>query len=65
MGYTAHRHREPESRLTGYLDEARALLSALPPMPPGEPLEVSPDFETLRWFLLPDEVAAELEAGAR
>ncbi|HSG84858.1 MAG TPA: aminotransferase class V-fold PLP-dependent enzyme [Candidatus Limnocylindrales bacterium] len=64
MGYTAHRHREPESRLTGYLDEARALLSALPPMPPGEPLEVSPDFETLRWFLLPDEVAAELEAGA-
>ncbi len=64
MGYTAHRHREPESRLTGYLDEARALLAALPPTPPGEPLEVGPDFEALRWFLLPDEAAAELEARA-
>jgi selenocysteine lyase/cysteine desulfurase len=46
----------PESALAGYLDEARAILDAAA----GEatevaPLEVSADFEHLRWFPLPGE----------
>jgi hypothetical protein len=60
MTYPAHRHREPESRLAGYLEEARALL-ARPPRPVDraslEPGQVGPDFEDLRWFLLPEDVA--------
>jgi hypothetical protein len=64
MSYTAHRHREPESRLADYLAEARAIL-ADPPEPPARPqslddLAVGPDFGALRWFLMPDEAAAEL-----
>jgi selenocysteine lyase/cysteine desulfurase len=67
--YPAHRHREPETRLAGYLAEARALIAA-PPAPPAAPAlpaappaaESSPvsgvdvDFERLRWFWLPEEV---------
>jgi selenocysteine lyase/cysteine desulfurase len=57
MRYRAHRHREPESRLPAYLAEARRLLAAPPPAPAAAPpLDVGPDFEALRWFLLPDEV---------
>ena len=62
MAYPAHRHREPEERLAGYLDEARRIL-AEPPRLPSEPSiaegEVGPDFEELRWFLLPEDVAAD------
>ena len=67
MRYAAHRHREPESRLGAYLDEARAMLAAPPPVPDGvaEPLAVGADFEHLRWFWLPDEAAEELAADAR
>ena len=96
MVFPAHRHREPEARLTGYLDEARRLL-AMPVgavadglervdgrealggqhggdrLDPGRearaagapagaarqaPLDVGPDFEALRWFWLPEEIAA-------
>jgi len=60
MAYAAHRHREPEDRLAGYLDEARRILAAAPrsPAEPSMPAdEVGPDFEALRWFLLPDDVA--------
>jgi selenocysteine lyase/cysteine desulfurase len=57
--YPAHRHREPESRLPTYLEEARRIL-ADPPSPLAEPTvrsgEVGPDFEDLRWFLLPEDV---------
>jgi selenocysteine lyase/cysteine desulfurase len=69
MAYTAHRHREPESRLADYLGEARRFLAEASPgqladdgrtSTPGEPIEVGPDFEELRWFWLPAEVAAEL-----
>jgi len=64
MRYTAHRHREPESRLAAYLEEARALLTAPPPVPAGaaEPIAVGADFEHLRWFWLPAEAAEELAA---
>jgi selenocysteine lyase/cysteine desulfurase len=64
MRYAAHRHREPESRLGAYLQEARALLAAPPPVPDGaaKPLAVGADFEHLRWFWLPAEAADELTA---
>jgi hypothetical protein len=70
MRFVTHRHQEPESRLADYLAEARSLL-ARPPAPDTRPqgsadLAVGPDFEGLRWFLMPDEAAAELaaESGA-
>ena len=58
MTYPSHRRMEPESALIGYLAEARRIL-ADPPLPPTTPehLVVDDDFETLRWFPLPDEVA--------
>ncbi len=61
MRYAAHRHREPESRLADYLAEARRILADPPPPPDGAwgPLDVGPDFEGLRWFWLPEEIAAE------
>jgi hypothetical protein len=59
MAYTAHRHREPESSLGGYLEEARQLLSDAPVEIDGQAqLKVGPDFEDLRWFWLPEEIAA-------
>ncbi len=66
MRYTAHRHREPASRLPDYLEEARRLLADPPPAPePATGLDVGPDFDQLRWFWLPDEAAAELAAERR
>ena len=61
MRYTAHRHREPESRLADYLAEARRIFAGPPPPATciAEPLEVGEDFEHLRWFWLPEEVAAD------
>ncbi|MFI5254719.1 MAG: aminotransferase class V-fold PLP-dependent enzyme [Candidatus Limnocylindrales bacterium] len=58
IGYAAHRHREPESRLADYLTEGRAILAAPPPAPAPEPVDEGADFEALRWFWLPEEVAA-------
>jgi hypothetical protein len=54
-----HRHHEPESALAGYLDDARALLASLPAPPHPEDLtgRVGPDFDALRWFWLPGEIA--------
>jgi selenocysteine lyase/cysteine desulfurase len=61
MRYAAHRHREPETRLAWYLDEARRLCRE--PMAGPGPGEVEPsvgvDFEALRWFWLPGEISAE------
>ncbi len=66
MRYEAHRHREPETRLAAYLEEARSLLEAPPPTPAAAmgPLDVDADFEHLRWFWLPSEAAVELAEGA-
>ena len=65
MRYAAHRHREPESRLAGYLAEARTLLAGPPPTPAevAGAVDVGPDFEELRWFWLPWEAADELARG--
>ena len=59
MTWPAHRRTEPESRLADYLAEARRLF-ADPPAPavPPEAVVVDDDFESLRWFPLPDEIAA-------
>ena len=61
LHYPAHRHREPESRLEAYLSDAERILAdpvaALGPPPPPEPLDVDTDFESLRWFWLPEEIA--------
>jgi hypothetical protein len=59
MRYTAHRHRAPESRLPDYLAEARRIFAGPPPVT-GSPvsLDVGADFEHLRWFWLPEEIAA-------
>jgi len=58
MRYVAHRHREPEAALSGYLDEARRILAERPLPPDRTPPrhELTPDFEALRWFWLPEEV---------
>ncbi|MGH2407227.1 MAG: aminotransferase class V-fold PLP-dependent enzyme [Candidatus Limnocylindrales bacterium] len=58
MHYAAHRHREPESRLAEYLAEGRAIMSAPPAAPPADLVDGGADFEALRWFWLPEEVAA-------
>jgi len=57
---SAHRHREPETALPGYLAEARRLLAAGVERNGSkvEHLAVGADFEHLRWFWLPEEIAA-------
>ena len=66
--YPSHRHREPEDALAGYLVEAERILAdpiaALgePPDRDAPPL-AGDDFESLRWFWLPDEVREAV--GAR
>jgi selenocysteine lyase/cysteine desulfurase len=61
MTWPAHRHQEPETRLADYLAEARLLL-AQPPRALAAPTlaadAVGADFELLRWFLLPEDVAS-------
>ena len=59
MRWSAHRHTEPESRLSEYLDEARRILAAPQrPVVPPDAIVHSDDFESLRWFPLPSEVVA-------
>jgi selenocysteine lyase/cysteine desulfurase len=64
LAYPAHRHREPEARLDDYLAEAERILAdpgaALGSPPAAEALPVDTDFEALRWFWLPEEIAAQL-----
>jgi len=58
MTYPPHREHEPEEALAGYLAEARAILAgATPGTDPNQvDLELTDDFEHLRWFPLPDEI---------
>ena len=58
MRYASHRHRAPESRLADHLAEARAILAEQPEAVDGPDAAVSADFEALRWFWMPSEVAA-------
>lgn len=58
MPTSAHRHMEPESALPGYLEEARRILAT--PRSAPDPVELSADFEQLRWFWLPAEFSTLL-----
>jgi selenocysteine lyase/cysteine desulfurase len=58
---SAHRQREPETALAGYLEKAGAILAAPPRT--AEPIELSADFEHLRWFWLPYEIAGSAAAS--
>jgi selenocysteine lyase/cysteine desulfurase len=66
VAYPAHRHRAGEEALAGHLDDGARILAdpvavlGAPPEPAGPPL-VGDDFETLRWFWLPDEVRDAVE----
>ena len=59
MRWPSHRRTEPETALAGYLAEARRLLADPPAAGRRRPSTsvVDDDFETLRWFPLPDEIA--------
>ena len=54
------RRSAPESALTGYIEEARRILSTAGPADVITPIPMSPDFEKLRWFPLPEELQEEL-----
>jgi selenocysteine lyase/cysteine desulfurase len=43
-----------EDALAGYLDEAREILTGRPEPADGLHLDLPPDFEKLRWFVLPE-----------
>ena len=62
LTYPAHRHRASEARLADYLAEAGRILAepvaALGAAPDPDALEVGTDFESLRWFWLPEEISA-------
>ncbi len=72
-GRMQHRTRvstEPEWALHGYLEEARKLIAAAEQQCqlPDAPVQVdrpavTPEFETLRWFPLPDEIVQRVRAG--
>ncbi len=66
MRWPVNRRTEPESGLGGYLEEAREILARAPRPLDGPTLRtdaVGPDFEALRWFLLPEEAIAELSGA--
>ena len=51
--YPSHDDRAPESALITYLEQAHALMASMPePSEPLSALQVSADFEHLRWFEL-------------
>jgi selenocysteine lyase/cysteine desulfurase/CRP-like cAMP-binding protein len=57
---------EPESVLARYLEEARRIIEAVEAAPPEGPLRdpaVTPEFDRVRWFPLPGEALAELQAS--
>lgn len=67
LEYGSRHATEPESALKVYLERAREIIAAAPARAttrlPDAP-SLSEDFETLRWFLLPEEAEAELRGEA-
>jgi selenocysteine lyase/cysteine desulfurase len=67
VSYPAHRHRAGEEALAGHLEEAARILAdpvaalGQAPASDGPPL-VGDDFESLRWFWLPDEVREAVDS---
>ncbi|MCG8510924.1 MAG: aminotransferase class V-fold PLP-dependent enzyme [Rhodospirillales bacterium] len=60
FSYRWQRTCAPASILTTYLDQARSIAAAAGPVSIEKPVGLSQDLESLRWFPLPDEIAAEL-----
>jgi selenocysteine lyase/cysteine desulfurase len=68
MEYRSRQATEPESALSAYLDDARRIFADAVvgtgqrsrTQPPRDP-PLTADFEHLRWFWLPREIASELE----
>jgi selenocysteine lyase/cysteine desulfurase len=58
MRHPGHRRRAPESALGGYLEEARRILAAGPDSRAAAPTDLDGEVEALRWFWLPEEIAA-------
>ncbi|MGA9521846.1 MAG: aminotransferase class V-fold PLP-dependent enzyme [Myxococcaceae bacterium] len=66
LQYRSRRATEPEWVLESYLEEAKRLFEAAAAEAATvqvEPLEVTADFEHLRWFQLPSEAWAELQGS--
>lgn len=64
LTYPHHHERAPESALAGYLARARELADTMPAYEIGlgsGASRVSPTFEQLRWFDLPDECLSDYE----
>ena len=65
LEYRSRHATEPEFVLRSYLDEARKLFDSIgDPTTDAAPPKLSEDFESLRWFPLPHEAAAELAGQA-
>ncbi len=61
LEYRSRHSTEPEHVLAGYVDQARAIIdAAVREAGEGACPKLSEDFESLRWFPLPREIAAEL-----
>ncbi len=59
MEYRSRHATEPESALPGHLEEARRTLAAAGVPPSVEDAPRTDDFEALRWFPLPGEIAGD------
>jgi selenocysteine lyase/cysteine desulfurase/CRP-like cAMP-binding protein len=66
MQYRAYRPTEPESVLPSYLEKARRTFERAPELAAAaeavQALDVSAEFERLRWFVMPAEVIDDLRA---
>jgi|tagenome__1003787_1003787.scaffolds.fasta_scaffold20972382_1 selenocysteine lyase/cysteine desulfurase/CRP-like cAMP-binding protein len=63
LEFDGPRAREPESALSGYLDEGRRIIRAVEAEPPRGPAHepmLTSEFERIRWFPLPGEALAQL-----
>ena len=58
MSWVRRRRQEAETRLPAYLEEARRLFTEARPEDSQADLELTADFEQLRWFPLPGELHA-------
>jgi len=57
LDYRARHATEPEWVLDGYVQQAHEILGQSE-QAPAQPMEITPDFEALRWFWLPQDVSA-------
>ncbi len=66
LEYRSRHWTEPESALPSYLQQAKTIAAAAArEAPPCDDPKLSADFESLRWFSLPSDVAREIGGPAR